>query len=55
MFDVIALSAVIGGLLLLRVRQDDPEAIDQTAVDQLAEATLRMLGHRCRHGNVRLM
>jgi AcrR family transcriptional regulator len=41
----VALSAVAGGLLgLLRVRQRDPEQIDETAVDQLAEAVLRMLG-----------
>ena len=41
----VALSAVAGGLLgLLRVRQDRPEEIDETAVDQLAEALLRMLG-----------
>ncbi|MEU7908310.1 TetR/AcrR family transcriptional regulator [Actinoplanes sp. NPDC049118] len=41
----VALSAVAGGLLgLLRVHQDDPEVIDETAVDQLAEAILRMLG-----------
>ena len=41
----IALSAVAGGLLgLLRVHQDQPEQIDETAVDQLAEAILRMLG-----------
>jgi AcrR family transcriptional regulator len=41
----IALSAVAGGLLgLLRVHQQRPEQIDETAVDQLAEALLRMLG-----------
>ena len=41
----IALSAVAGGLLgLLRVRQRHPERIDEAAVDQLAEAMLRMLG-----------
>jgi AcrR family transcriptional regulator len=41
----IALSAVAGGLFgLLRVRQRHPEQIDETAVDQLAEAVLRMLG-----------
>jgi Tetracyclin repressor-like, C-terminal domain len=41
----VALSAVAGGLLgLLRVHQDHPEQIDETAVDQLAEALLRMLG-----------
>ncbi len=41
----IALSAVAGGLLgLLRLRQRHPERIDETAVDQLAEAILRLLG-----------
>jgi AcrR family transcriptional regulator len=41
----VALSAVAGGLLgLLRIHQDHPEEIDETAVDQLAEAILRMLG-----------
>ncbi len=41
----IALSAVAGGLLgLLRLRQRDPDRIDETAVDQLAEAILRLLG-----------
>lgn len=41
----IALSTVAGGLLgLLRVHQRQPEQIDETAVDQLAEALLRMLG-----------
>jgi AcrR family transcriptional regulator len=41
----VALSAVAGGLLgLLRVHQDHPEHIDENAVDQLAEAMLRMLG-----------
>jgi hypothetical protein len=41
----IALSTVAGGLLgLLRVHQNHPEQIDETAVDQLAEALLRMLG-----------
>jgi AcrR family transcriptional regulator len=41
----IALSTVAGGLLgLLRVHQDDPGQLDETAVDQLAEALLRMLG-----------
>ncbi|HEV8560502.1 MAG TPA: TetR/AcrR family transcriptional regulator [Actinophytocola sp.] len=41
----IALGAVAGGLLgLLRVHQHHPEQIDETAVDQLAEAILRMLG-----------
>jgi AcrR family transcriptional regulator len=42
----IALSAVAGGLLgLLRQRQRHPDRIDETAVDQLAEAILRLLGH----------
>lgn len=41
----IALSAVAGGLLgLLRLRQWHPEGIDKASVDQLAEASLRMLG-----------
>jgi len=41
----IALSTVAGGLLgLLRVHQQYPEQIAETAVDQLAEAILRMLG-----------
>jgi AcrR family transcriptional regulator len=41
----VALGAVAGGLLgLLRVHQHHPEQIDETAVDQLAEAILRMLG-----------
>jgi AcrR family transcriptional regulator len=41
----IALSTAAGGLLgLLRAHRTDPERIDGTAVDQLAEALLRMLG-----------
>jgi AcrR family transcriptional regulator len=41
----VALSAVAGGLLgLLRLRQRHPERITETAVDQLAEAVLRLLG-----------
>jgi AcrR family transcriptional regulator len=41
----IALSTVAGGLLgLLRVHQQHPEQIAETAVDQFAEAILRMLG-----------
>ena len=41
----IALSTVAGGLLgLLRVHQQRPEEVDEAAVDQLAEAILRMLG-----------
>jgi AcrR family transcriptional regulator len=41
----IALSAVAGGLLgLLWLRQWHPERIDKASVDQLAEASLRMLG-----------
>jgi AcrR family transcriptional regulator len=41
----IALSAVAGGLLgLLRLRQRHPGRVKQTSVDQLAEATLRLLG-----------
>jgi AcrR family transcriptional regulator len=41
----IGLSAVAGGLLgLLGLRQWHPERIDKASVDQLAEASLRMLG-----------
>jgi AcrR family transcriptional regulator len=41
----IALSAVAGGLLgLLRMCQRHPERVDETTVDQLAEAVLRLLG-----------
>ncbi len=41
----IALSAVAGGLLgLLRMRQRQPDRVNQTTVDQLAEALLRLLG-----------
>ena len=41
----IALSAVAGGLLgLLRMCQRHPERVDEAAVDQLAEAELRLLG-----------
>jgi hypothetical protein len=41
----VALSTVAGGLLgLLRVHQHHPEQVDETSVDQLAEALLRMLG-----------
>lgn len=41
----IALSAVAGGLLgLLRLRQRHPERLEEAAVDQLAEAILRLLG-----------
>ena len=41
----IALSAVAGGLLgLLRLRERNPEHVDETTVDQLAEACLRLLG-----------
>jgi AcrR family transcriptional regulator len=41
----IALSAVAGGLLgLLRLHQRAPERVHETAVDQLAEAVLRLLG-----------
>jgi hypothetical protein len=36
---------VAGGLLgLLRMCQRHPERVDETAVDQLAEAELRLLG-----------
>jgi AcrR family transcriptional regulator len=41
----IALSAVAGGLLgLLQLRQREPGRIKESAVDQLAEAILRLLG-----------
>ena len=41
----IALSAVAGGLPgLLRSRERHPEQVDETTVDQLAEACLRLLG-----------
>jgi AcrR family transcriptional regulator len=41
----IALSAVAGGLLgLLRIRHRYPDRLDETSVDDLAEATLRLLG-----------
>jgi AcrR family transcriptional regulator len=41
----IALSAVAGGLLgLLRIRHRHPDRIDETSVDDLAAATLRLLG-----------
>jgi AcrR family transcriptional regulator len=41
----VALSAVAGGLLgLLRMCQRHPERVDETTVDQLAEAELRLLG-----------
>jgi AcrR family transcriptional regulator len=41
----IALSAVAGGLLgLLRICQRHPGRVDENAVDQLAEAGLRLLG-----------
>jgi len=41
----IALSAVAGGLLgLLRMCRRHPERVGETAVDQLAEAVLRLLG-----------
>jgi AcrR family transcriptional regulator len=40
-----ALAAVAGGLLgLLQLRQRHPNRVDETSVDQLAEATLRLLG-----------
>jgi hypothetical protein len=41
----IALSVVAGGLLgLLRLRERHPERVDETCVDQLTEACLRLLG-----------
>lgn len=41
----VALSAVAGGLLgLLRLRERQPDQVDETSVDEFAEAALRMLG-----------
>ncbi len=41
----IALSAVAGGLLgLLRLFQRHPDRVNQTTVDELAKAVMRMLG-----------
>jgi hypothetical protein len=41
----IALSAVAGGLLgLLRLRERNPGHVDETSVDQLTEACLRLPG-----------
>ena len=41
----IALSAIAGGLLgLLRLHQRNPERVAETAVDELTEACLRLLG-----------
>jgi AcrR family transcriptional regulator len=41
----VALSAVAGGLLgLMRLRERHPERVDETSVDQLTEACLRLLG-----------
>lgn len=43
----VALSAIAGGLLgLLRLRLDEPETVDESAVDELTEASLRFLGVR---------
>lgn len=43
----IALSAVSGGLLgLLRLRERHPERVEESSVDELAEASLRLLGVR---------
>jgi AcrR family transcriptional regulator len=40
----VALSAVAGGLLgLLRLRERQPEQVDETSVEQFAEAALRLL------------
>jgi Tetracyclin repressor-like, C-terminal domain len=48
----IPLSAVAGGLIgLLGVHQHHPEQIDETTVDQLPEALLRMLGVPAREAN----
>ena len=41
----VALSAVAGGLIgLLRLHQQHPERVEESAVDELAEACLRLLG-----------
>jgi AcrR family transcriptional regulator len=41
----VALAAVAGGLLgLLRLRQRHPDRVEESAVDQLTEAVLRLLG-----------
>ncbi|MGD0986106.1 MAG: TetR/AcrR family transcriptional regulator [Acidimicrobiales bacterium] len=41
----VALGAVAGGLIgLLRMHQSDPARVDETAVNELAEACLRLLG-----------
>ena len=41
----VALSAVAGGLIgLLRLHQRHPERVEESAVDELAEACLRLLG-----------
>ncbi len=41
----VALSAVAGGLIgLLRLRQSHPERVQESSVDELAEACLRLLG-----------
>ena len=41
----IALSAVAGGLLgLLRLHEDQPDAIEESSVEELTEASLRLLG-----------
>ena len=43
----IALSAVAGGLIgLLRVHERQPDRVDESSVDELAEACLRLLGVR---------
>ncbi|MGA3354950.1 MAG: TetR/AcrR family transcriptional regulator [Acidimicrobiales bacterium] len=43
----IALSAVSGGLLgLLRLRERHPDRVEESSVDELAEASLRLLGVR---------
>jgi len=43
----IALSALAGGLLgLLRLRERHPERVEESSVDELAEAGLRLLGVR---------
>ena len=47
----VALSAVAGGLIgLLRLHQRHPERVEESSVDELAEACLRLLGLACRQG-----
>ncbi len=45
---VLAIRANTSALSSARMHQRDPERIDKTCVDQLAEAMLRLLGVRAR-------